>query len=64
MKFEWDEAKNSLNKAKHGVSFEVAARVFADPRRMVRYDEGHRRCGRSRDDYRYGISCNFSGHIH
>lgn len=41
MKFEWDENKNRLNKAKHGVSFEVAARVFADPRRIERYDNGH-----------------------
>jgi len=41
MKFEWDEAKNRLNKVKHGVSFEVATRVFADPRRIERYDEGH-----------------------
>ena len=41
MKFEWDEAKNRLNKVKHGVSFEVAARVFADPQRIERYDAGH-----------------------
>lgn len=41
MQFEWDEAKNRLHKAKHGVSFEVAVRVFADPRRIERYDEGH-----------------------
>jgi uncharacterized DUF497 family protein len=32
MDFEWDEAKNRHNLAKHGVSFEDAARVFAGPR--------------------------------
>ncbi|MDL2216296.1 BrnT family toxin [Desulfovibrio sp. OttesenSCG-928-M14] len=41
MKFEWDENKNRLNKAKHGVSFNVAARVFADPDRLERYDQAH-----------------------
>ena len=41
MQFEWDEAKNRRNKAKHGVSFEVAARVFADPLRIERHDVEH-----------------------
>ncbi len=31
MKFEWDTEKNHSNRAKHKVSFEIAARVFADP---------------------------------
>jgi len=31
MKFEWDQAKAESNKRKHGVSFELAARVFAGP---------------------------------
>jgi len=30
MRFEWDEAKAASNERKHGVSFEVAATVFAD----------------------------------
>ena len=29
--FEWDRAKADSNVRKHGVSFETAARVFADP---------------------------------
>jgi uncharacterized DUF497 family protein len=29
--FEWDEAKAEANRRKHGVSFEVAKLVFADP---------------------------------
>ncbi len=31
MLFEWDENKNATNKQKHGVSFETAKLVFADP---------------------------------
>jgi len=31
MRFEWDEVKNSVNRAKHHVSFETACRVFDDP---------------------------------
>jgi uncharacterized DUF497 family protein len=27
----WDEVKNRINRRKHGVSFETAARVFDDP---------------------------------
>lgn len=29
--FEWDEAKNAANYAKHGVTFEFATFVFSDP---------------------------------
>lgn len=31
MEFEWDEAKNSRNMEKHGVSFETACRIFEGP---------------------------------
>jgi uncharacterized protein len=31
MRFEWDEAKNRRNLAKHGLSFETAGLVFEDP---------------------------------
>ncbi len=31
IRYEWDENKNRTNQRKHGVSFEVAARVFLDP---------------------------------
>ena len=41
MKFEWDTGKNAANKAKHGISFELAVRVFADPNRLDRYDSDH-----------------------
>ena len=31
MKFEWDETKNKANIRKHGVSFEIAKRIFEGP---------------------------------
>jgi hypothetical protein len=31
MRFEWDEAKNRQNLAKHGINFETATLVFEDP---------------------------------
>ncbi|HEY6307980.1 MAG TPA: BrnT family toxin, partial [Candidatus Angelobacter sp.] len=31
MRFEWDEAKNRQNLAKHKISFEMATMVFDDP---------------------------------
>lgn len=44
--FAWDENKNSINRRKHGVSFEAAARVFEDPRAVSyveRVIEGQKR---------------------
>jgi uncharacterized DUF497 family protein len=31
MVFAWDENKNRINRRKHGVAFETAARIFEDP---------------------------------
>lgn len=31
MLFEWDKKKNTVNKNKHGISFEEAAEIFDDP---------------------------------
>jgi len=39
--FEWDEAKEASNLAKHGVSFVEAVAAFADPRRIILPDENH-----------------------
>jgi len=39
--FEWDERKARLNKRKHGVSFEEASTVFADPLALTIYDPVH-----------------------
>jgi uncharacterized DUF497 family protein len=30
-RFEWDDAKDRLNRRKHGIGFETAAHVFDDP---------------------------------
>ena len=37
--FEWDEKKNKGNVEKHGISFEIAIKVFQDPYRIDWYDE-------------------------
>lgn len=38
IRFEWDPDKAESNLAKHGVSFELATRVFDDPFAMTRQD--------------------------
>lgn len=38
MIFEWDENKNRINKAKHGVSFDAAKMVFFDTYCITRFD--------------------------
>ena len=39
--FEWDDDKARSNRAKHGVSFEEAATVFADPPSLTIPDPAH-----------------------
>jgi uncharacterized DUF497 family protein len=39
--FEWDEDKAASNQKKHGVTFEEAATVFADPLAAIFDDEAH-----------------------
>jgi hypothetical protein len=41
VKFEWDLKKAALNLSKHGVSFEEALTVFADPLAKIFDDERH-----------------------
>lgn len=38
---EWDDSKNETNSKKHGISFFVAAYVFADENRVELYDSIH-----------------------
>ena len=38
MKFEWDTNKEKINIQKHGISFEHATYVFADPFALNKYD--------------------------
>jgi uncharacterized protein len=46
--FEWDEGKAGVNKRKHGVTFEEASTVFADPLSVTIYDPTH-----SDEEHRY-----------
>ena len=39
--FEWDNAKDRSNRAKHGVSFAAAQAAFFDPRRVIAEDLEH-----------------------
>jgi uncharacterized DUF497 family protein len=39
--FEWDEAKNQVNREKHGVSFYEAQKVFLDKNRVIAQDLEH-----------------------
>jgi uncharacterized DUF497 family protein len=39
--FEWDAAKNHLNRAKHGIGFELAQQAFLDRQRVIAEDIGH-----------------------
>ncbi|MBN2077471.1 MAG: BrnT family toxin [Spirochaetes bacterium] len=41
MEFEWDDAKNSENMRKHGVSFFEAQSAFFDPGRVIAADPSH-----------------------
>ncbi|MCB0080882.1 MAG: BrnT family toxin [Caldilineaceae bacterium] len=57
--FEWDERKNQENQDKHGISFERAQYVFADPERLILRDKRHS----TRDEDRYFCVGRISGGI-
>ena len=50
MEFEWEDKKAATNLAEHGVSFEEAKTLFADPLFVDFYDPDH-----SYDEHRYLI---------
>ncbi len=39
--FEWDDAKDRLNRAKHGVAFALAQEAFFDTNRVIAEDLSH-----------------------
>ena len=41
MTFIWDEEKEAINIAKHGISFSLAALVFSDLNRIEMFDTKH-----------------------
>ena len=59
MDFEWDEIKNQINQAKHGVSFEEAKTVFYDEQALLEYDELH---SESEDRFRI-LGCSDRGNV-
>lgn len=48
LQFEWDENKNTINKKKHGISFEEAETAFYDDEAVVISDPEH-----SQDEERF-----------
>ena len=46
MEFEWDDAKNLLNQAKHGISFEEAREIFE--RSVLMWEDTRRDYGETR----------------
>ena len=40
-RFQWDDAKDRKNQAKHGVSFALAQLAFLDPNRVIAEDTSH-----------------------
>lgn len=45
---EWDDKKDKENKRKHGISFDTASYVFADPYRLERVDHSENNPGEDR----------------
>ena len=41
MQFEWDQRKAERNRRKHGITFDEAVTVFADPRELMIDDPDH-----------------------
>lgn len=41
MDIQWDKKKNKSNQLKHGLSFEEALDIFADPFAIEAFDESH-----------------------
>ena len=41
LQFEWDEEKEKITIAKHGIDFKTASHVFLDQNRLEFFDEEH-----------------------
>ncbi len=48
MRFEWDAAKDSANRRKHGLSFTSVIGVFSDPNAVTIFDHEHSGLGEDR----------------
>ena len=49
--FEWDTAKDRVNRAKHGIGFELAQHAFRDPLRVIAENLDH-----GGSEQRYSVS--------
>jgi len=59
VEFEWDPAKDELNRTKHGISFHDASFAFADPLSLTIPDPDH-----SEGEYHYlTLGYTSSGHL-
>ena len=47
----WDAAKDTVNRRKHGVSFDQAKRAFEDPNRVILEDAGHSSAAQHQDHH-------------
>ena len=52
-RFEWDEAKDRLNRKNHGFSFNEILEIFDDPAFLEGFDREHS----ENEDRFYGIGC-------
>lgn len=59
MEFEWNRAKAEQNLRKHGVTFEEAVTVFADPFELTVYDPDHSVA----EDRFVSVGISASGHL-
>lgn len=62
LSFRWDPAKDTVNRRKHGVSFEEAATVFYDESALLIDDPDH-----SADEDRFvllGLSASFASSLY
>lgn len=48
MRFEWDAAKDAINRKKHGIGFEEARTVFSDAEGLLIEDPDHSTAGEER----------------
>jgi uncharacterized DUF497 family protein len=49
MRFDWDHKKATLNRLKHGISFDLAITAFDDPSALIARDEKHSTGGELRE---------------
>ncbi|MCR5669772.1 MAG: BrnT family toxin [Butyrivibrio sp.] len=59
LNFEWDNKKNRNNQKKHGISFETAVHIFADPFLLEQFYGIH-----SENEDRYKVIGSIDGYLY